>query len=91
MRPEADVELRRAESSPAQWNHRRRFPIIRERDIYACPVRRSASRSLRPDEGNLLMPHGACVASSVFVQDGFVRSMGPAPAHSWCTSKRFRR
>jgi hypothetical protein len=51
MRPEADVELRRAESSPAQRNHRRHFPIIRECDIHACPVRRSASRSLRPDEG----------------------------------------
>jgi hypothetical protein len=26
--------------------------MIRERDIYACPVRRSASRSLLPDEGD---------------------------------------
>ena len=60
------------------------FPMIRARDIYVCPVRRSASRShaFGPDEGNILMPHAACSASSVFVQGGFVRSRGLAPARS---------
>jgi len=32
--------------------------MIRARDIYACPVRRSASRSLRPGRGQ--HPYAAC-------------------------------
>ena len=63
-------------------NSRGPFQISRERDIYACPVRRSASRSPQPDEGSMLMPHAECLVSSGLLPGDSVRLMDRVQAHS---------
>jgi len=70
----------RGERTPS--HHDCRFPIGRERDIYACPVRWERKSFTPTGPGRTLMRHAVSRAWFVFLSSGFAESTDPERVRS---------